>query len=87
MPEFSIGLVSFLLAIAFPAFYLIGYGARHFDSYLKGGNPPTDRVKAYLIIGIIFGFAAGSFIQPVWDKGSECRDFGQNVIECMLPAR
>lgn len=45
---------------------------------------PKERVGAMVAILVVFGFGAGSFAQPVWDKSAECKALGKPIMACLF---
>jgi hypothetical protein len=45
---------------------------------------PKERVGAMVVILVIVGFGVGSFAQPIWDKGAECKALGKTVAACVF---
>ena len=87
MEYFSIGLVSFILAIAFPVFYIVILQIRRLGSWSIREEGPRDRVGFFLIIATIFGFIVRSLAQPSWNKAVECRAAGQPVLPCVFTTK
>ncbi|WP_050470675.1 hypothetical protein [Herbaspirillum chlorophenolicum] len=84
MTNFSIGVVSFALAILMPIVYLLGFQVRRIGAWSKRQPGPTDRIGFFILVTALFGFVVGCFIQPHWDKGEGCRDSGKSPIYCFL---
>jgi|GEM_PF-3462737 len=66
-------------AVVFPALWLIQYQLRKLGAWSKRADAPKDRVGFFLIVTVVFGFALGSFAQPLWDKASACKASGQPI--------
>jgi len=84
MEHFTIGIVSVVFAVLFPVMYYIGFQVRRLGAWSKREQSPKDRIGFFLLIGAVFGFAVGSFAQPLWNKGTECKAAGQPVVSCVL---
>ncbi len=84
MGNFSVGIVSVALAIAFPALYFFGFQLRRLGAWSKREDGPKDRVGFFLLVAAIFGFGMGCLAQPLWDKGTECKAAGQPVASCIF---
>lgn len=84
MDHFAFGIVSVAFGILFPVMYLVGFQVRRLAAWSKRTPGPTDRVGFFLVVATIFGFAVGSFAQPLWNKGVKCKAAGQPVISCVL---
>lgn len=84
MTGFSVGIVSIVLAAVFPAIYFLGFQLRRLGAWSKREESPKDRVGFFLLVAAIFGFAVGSFAQPLWDKGAECKATGQPLATCVF---
>ncbi len=87
MEHFAVGIVSFASAIFFPVVYFLGFQLRRLGAWSQRKEVPNDRVGFFLLVAAIFGFAAGSFAQPLWNKGAECKAAGQPVVSCVLFAK
>lgn len=84
MDHFSIGTLSFVLAAAFALMYLAGFQLRRLAAWSKREEPPKDRLGFFVPMMAILGFAVGSFAQPLWDKGAECKAEGQPLVACVF---
>ncbi len=84
MEHFSVGIVSIAFAIFFPLVYFLGFQLRRLGKWSKREEGPKDRVGFFLLMALIFGFATGSFAQPLWDKGTECKVTGQPLAPCVF---
>ncbi len=82
---FSVGFLSFALALALPLFYLTSYGVRALGAWLMGKPGPTDRVWALLCILAAAGFVVGSLLQPQWESIEACHRQGRALGQCLLP--
>jgi hypothetical protein len=79
---FSIGILSWALALLLPALYIAVYLVRHTAAWFRGKAGPTDRKFAFFALYSAFGFVAGSMLQPYWDEFKPCIDFGHPVVQC-----
>ncbi len=84
MDHFSFGIVSVVFGILFPLMYFVGFQVRRLAAWSKRASGPTDRIGFFLLVAAIFGFAVGSFAQPLWNKGVECKATGQPVVSCVF---
>jgi hypothetical protein len=84
MEKFSFGFLSVVFAVGFPLLYFIGYQARRLGAWSKRQTGPGDRVGFFLVVAVLFGFIAGSLIQPLWDRGVACKSNGQLIIPCVF---
>ncbi len=84
MNHFAVGLISLGCALLLTVACYLGYLVRCAGSWLMGKPQPTDRIFAIMAIFAVIGFLAGSFIQPQWDKGAECRLSGQSLVHCFF---
>ncbi len=84
MEHFAIGMVSFVLSILFVLAYLAGFQVRRLGAWSKREEGPKDRVGFFVLVMAVVGFAVGSFAQPLWNKGVECRAAGQALATCMF---
>jgi hypothetical protein len=82
--HFSVGVVSILLAIAFPAGWFLWFQFRRVAAWSKREPGPKDRVGFFVVLLTVLGFAVGSFAQPVWDRGVECWAAGQPIGACLI---
>lgn len=87
MEHFSIGMISFAFAILFPILYFAGFQVRRLGAWSKRKEGPKDRIGFFLLVTAIFGFAIGSFAQPLWDKADECKAAGKSGLSCILFSR
>ena len=81
---FSFGFYSILGAMALIAMYLLSFGARCADKWMKKQPKPTDRVWAYVIIASLLGLCAGSFVQGIVEIQAQCAAYGQKLGTCLL---
>lgn len=84
MEHFSIGMISVALAILFPAMYFTGFQLRRLSAWSKREAGPKDRLGFFLLATALVGFAVGSFAQPLWSKGVECKAAGKPVASCVF---
>jgi len=84
MAHFSIGLLSLVFAGLFVLAYLLRRGVQHAHAYLENEPGPKDRRNAKIALFAVGGFILGSFAQPLWDRGVECKNAGQPVAACVL---
>lgn len=84
MDHFAFGVVSVAFGFLFPAIYLVSFQIRRLAAWSKRAPGPTDRVGFFLVLAAIFGFAVGSFAQPLWSVAGECKAAGQPVLSCVL---
>jgi hypothetical protein len=84
MDHFAFGIVSVAFGVLFPAMYFVGFQIRRLVAWSKRAPGPTDRIGFFFLVSAIFGFVIGSFAQPLWNKGVECRAAGQPVVSCLL---
>lgn len=82
---FSFGLIMLGFVAAFPLLWWGAYMSRRAERYLKGEEPPKDRVKANLIVAVVVGFVAGGLAQSLWDNVSNCRAQGMPLFQCFGP--
>ncbi|MGO4810591.1 hypothetical protein AB4156_13550 [Cupriavidus sp. 2MCAB6] len=80
MQYFAFGIISVFSALLFPAIYLAGYGLRRIGAWFNRADPPRDRVGAYVIAALLFGFLVGSLLQPLWD----CLQTGESLGTCVM---
>lgn len=85
MEHFSIGLLSWGLAVLLAAAVLINYLVRKAGAWYKGEDPPKDKIMVGVALAAVVGFAFGSFFQPNWDQLTECTGNGQTVGQCLFP--
>jgi hypothetical protein len=81
---FSIGVVSLGLAVLALVMYLLGRQVRRFIAWMNGAEPPRERPVPYSVLFFIVGFVLGSFLQPPWDRGVQCREAGRPVVSCIF---
>ncbi|WDH55365.1 hypothetical protein PUP75_11420 [Pseudomonas chlororaphis] len=81
---FSFGLYSVLGAVAVIALYLLFFGARCADMWMKRQPMPTDRVWAFVIVAALLGLFAGSFVQGIVEVQAECAAYGQKLGPCLI---
>ena len=84
MELFAFGAVSLVFAAALPLLYLVTFGLRLAGAWIMRTPKPTDRVGPWLLIAAIVGLAFGSYVQPLWDEGVECRASGQPIVACLF---
>ncbi|AAY37838.1 hypothetical protein Psyr_2799 [Pseudomonas syringae pv. syringae B728a] len=83
-PGFEIGILSVALPLAFCLLYLAGRQLRTFAAWADNTDRPKERAKAYLVMLAILGFVAGSMMQPLYDRTSDCSAVGQALIPCLF---
>ncbi len=81
---FSIGVVSLVLAVLALVMYLLSRLVRRFIAWINRTEPPRERPVPYSVLLFIVGFVVGSFLQPSWDRGMQCRTAGQPVVSCIF---
>lgn len=81
---FSLGLYSLMGVAAMVALYFLMYGARCVDSGMKRQPISTDRVAAYVVIAVILGFIAGSFILGLVELKDDCSQSGRSLGACLI---
>lgn len=86
MQHFSIGILSFAVAALFPVAYLTFRQVRRFGAWIKRENGPKERAGVVVVMLAVFGFALGSYAQPLRDQGVICQDEGRPVIPCVFEA-
>lgn len=84
MQHFSIGIVSFAFAILFALAVILRYALVAVGIWYRRQPPNKDRVLIGIIAAAVFGFVAGSFLQPAWDQGVVCKAEGQPIVPCVL---
>lgn len=84
MQNFSFGIVSLALAVLFPIIYFFGFQIRRLSAWSKRSKGPTERVGFFIFLTAILGFLIGSFAQPLWDKGVECKVENKPLVQCIL---
>ena len=87
MEHFAVGIVSLVSTLVFPLVYLAGLQLRRLGAWSKREKGPQDRIGFFLLVAAVFGFVVGSFAQPLWNKGVECRAAGQPLGACIFLAR
>ena len=81
---FTVGWSSVALAAVLPLVYLLGRKVRQGIAWMNGSEPPRERPAPYAVVFLVSGFIFGSFLQPYWDRGVQCRDAGRPVFSCVL---
>lgn len=81
---FSLGFYSAGGVLAMMALYMLFYGARCLDSWMKRQPTPTDRVLAYLAIAALLGLCVGSFIQGLAEIHEGCAAISPAVGACFF---
>jgi len=84
MNHFAIGTLSFVVAVVFVVAYLAHFQLRRLGAWSKREEGPKDRVGFFVVVTAVLGLAVGSFAQPLWDKGAECRAAGQPLAACVF---
>jgi hypothetical protein len=84
MQHYSFGFLSLLFALSFPVLYVVARQFRRFGCWVQREEGPKERVGAMVVILVIVGFGVGSFAQPIWDKGAECKALGKTVAACVF---
>lgn len=84
MEHFSVGFLSFVLALAFAGLYLGFRQLRRLGAWVQREEGPKERIGAMVVIFLLLGFVAGSLAQPLWDKGVECRLSGKPIFACVF---
>jgi len=84
--DMSIGYLSFALALTAPLVYLAGRQSRRLGAYIMSDETqrPKERVGFFVPAFIVSGFVLGSFVQPLWDRGQECKVRGEAVFVCVF---
>ncbi|UPF01761.1 hypothetical protein MXB02_14255 [Pseudomonas mosselii] len=80
----SLGIYSALGVAAFMAMYLLAYGTRCLDAWMKRQPMPTDRVVAYLVAAALIGLLAGSLVQGLVDFKTTCEIGGRTLGTCLF---
>lgn len=80
----SLGIYSALGVAAFMAMYLLAYGTRCLDAWMKRQPMPTDRVVAYLVVAALIGLLAGSLVQGLVDFKTTCDLGGRTLGDCLF---
>lgn len=80
----SLGIYSALGVAAFMAMYLLAYGTRCLDAWMKRQPMPTDRVVAYLVVAALIGLLAGSLVQGLVDFKTTCDLGGRTLGDCFF---
>lgn len=81
---FTLGFYSLCGILALMALYMLFYGARCMDAWMKREPMPTDRVLAYLVIAALLGLCIGSFVQGLAEIHEGCASTGQPVGVCFF---
>jgi hypothetical protein len=81
---FSIGAVSLGLAALALVIYLLSRQVRRFIAWMNGSEPPRERPVRYSVLVFIVWFVLGSFLQPSWDRGVQCRAARQPIVSCIF---
>lgn len=81
---FTLGFYSAIGVAALIAMYLLFYGARCADSWMKRLPMPTDRVWAYVVISALLGLCIGSFAQGLAEIHAFCAAQGHPVGPCFF---
>lgn len=84
MDHFAFGVLSVALGLLFPALYFVGFQVRRLAAWSQRTPGPTDRVGFFLLVAALFGFAVGSFAQPLWNKSIECKAASQPIVSCVF---
>lgn len=87
MEHFSVGMISIVFATALPVAYFLGFQLRRLGAWSKRQDGPKERVGFFLLVLAILGFGVGSFAQPLWNKGVECKAGGQPLAVCIFSLR
>lgn len=87
MDHFAFGIVSVAFGLLFPAMYFVGFQIRRLAAWSKRAPSPMDRVGFFLLVAALFGFAVGSFAQPLWNKGIECKAASQPIVSCIFVSK
>lgn len=81
---FTLGFYSLCGILALMTLYMLFYGARCMDAWMKREPMPTDRVLAYLVIAAVLGLCIGSFVQGLAEIHEGCASTGQTVGVCFF---
>lgn len=84
---FSIGVISFAIAVLIPLIYVIGRGLDWFGATINRTEKPKDMMLVKIVMGVIIGFILGSFIlgsfiQHFWDTFTACKETGYPLLQC-----
>lgn len=84
---FSIGKISFAMALlGFTGMYA-NYWVRAFVAWYQKTEPPKDRVRfGAIAIAVVF-FIIGSVLQAQFDKVGACTDAGYSFGQCFFMAK
>lgn len=80
----TIGIFSFALAVLCPMLYLLARQARKGIAYANGTEGPKERPRIYCVVFAIFGFILGSMYQPLHERGVECLEASQPLVQCVV---
>ena len=81
---FSIGILSFILAIILPVVYFVVRKVREFEHWRTNSKEPLERFVPTAFILAILGIILGGFAQPQWEMYSVCMQTGSNFVACLF---
>lgn len=84
MPQFEIGLLSFVLAAFFSMLYCLKFLFRKVAAWSTRSDQPKDRVGFFILVWVVFGFILGCFAQPLWTQGMACKHQGKPMANCLF---
>lgn len=79
---FSIGIITFVVALLIPAIYVLSRGASWFQAWLNNTEKPNDKMIVKIVLGLIIGFVLGGMLQYFWDAFVICKDSGYPLLQC-----
>ncbi|WP_081935670.1 hypothetical protein [Burkholderia sp. 9120] len=82
MQHFSIGIVSVVFAVLFAGAVVVRYAGVLIKKWYQREDGPKDRILVGIVAAAAFGFVAGSFVQPAWDKAEVCKANGEPIVPC-----